>query len=111
MMSESIFITAMYSFVSLAGFLFFYSISRKFSGVNFTHGKYWIFFVFVLFWAANQLSVARYGYLLSFMPSIDVFEDDYVIRWIAFITAIAQAFFFPSRKEPGCWLSRKNTRF
>ncbi|MBP5954953.1 hypothetical protein ICA16_04680 [Pseudomonas anatoliensis] len=107
MTSEPIFITSIYLIVSLAGFLFFFFIPRRFSGVNFTHGRYWLFFALVMPWATNQLSVARYGYLLSFMPAIGFFENDYIVRWVAFITAIAQTFFFPSRKEPKRWFLRK----
>ena len=107
MISDPRFITALYFLVSVAGFWCLRSVSRRISGDNFTDGKFWVFFALFLFWGGNQMSVARFGQLMSFMPAVEAFEGDYIIRWIAFITAIAQAFFFPSEKEPKRWFSRK----
>lgn len=107
MISDSRLIEALYLLVSISGFWCFRSISRRISGENFTDGKFWVFLAFSLFWGANQLSVADYGRLFLFMPTLEVFESDYIIRWIALISAVAQAFILPVKKEQNRWFSRK----
>nr|WP_315445389.1 hypothetical protein [uncultured Pseudomonas sp.] len=106
MISDSRLMEALYFLVSILGFWCLRSISRRISGQNFTHGKYWAFFALSLFWGANQLSVADYGRLFLFMPTLEVFESDYIIRWIALISAVAQAFILPVKKEQNRWFSR-----
>ena len=100
-------IAALYSLTSLAAFLAFYSISRRISGDSLTHGRFWFFFTLLILWGANQLSVARYGYIFLYLPSKDVFGSDYIIRWIAFISALLQTFCLPTKDNPRRWFSRK----
>ncbi|MBP5946894.1 MULTISPECIES: hypothetical protein [unclassified Pseudomonas] len=107
MISSASLVVLVYLLISLVGFFFFVSISRKISGRKLTPGRFWVFFAVLLFWVVNQMSVAQNGYLFSYRPSKEVLENDYVIRWIAYISAIAQAFFLPSKEEPKRWFSRK----
>jgi len=105
--NNSLFIAALYSFASLSVFLIFYLISKTISGVNLTHGKFLLFFALLVLWGANQLGVARYGYIFLYLPSKDVFGSDCAVRWIAFISAILQVFCLPSKDTPRRWFSRK----
>lgn len=107
MINNPLLITLLYLLVSLSAFLVFYSISKRISGSNLTHGKFWAFFALLILWGANQLSVARYGYIFLYLPSKDVFGSDYIIRWIAFIGALLQTFCLPRKDNPRHWFSRK----
>ena len=107
MMSESLITVVLYSVGSLAAFIFFYSISKKISGPHLTGWKFYSFFLFLILWGGNQLSVARYGYMLLPLPSQDFFETGEVVRWIAFISSLFQVLCIPTKEKPRRWFSRK----
>ena len=105
-MNNPALLTVLYLAVSLVVFLAFYLVSKELSGAGFKLGRFWLFFIVAMLWGAVQLNVARHGYILLFLPSRDVFESNYLIRWIAFISAIAQATCVPSKEKPRRWFSR-----
>lgn len=107
MMSESLVTVVLYSLVSLAAFFFFYSISKKISGPDLTGWKFYGFFVFLILWGGNQLSVARYGYMLLPLPSKDFFGNGEIVRWVAFISALFQVLCIPTKEKPRRWFSRR----
>lgn len=100
-------ILVLYLLVSIAGFWCLRTISIRISGRNLTVGRFWVFFALLMLWVINQMSVAHNGYLFLYRPSKEIFENDYIIRWVAFVSAIVQAFFLPGREEPRRWFSRK----
>ncbi|MGE8177639.1 hypothetical protein [Pseudomonas fluorescens] len=99
--------TTLYLFFSLIGFLAFRAISKNFSGANFKPKWFWICFALSMLWGVAQLNVARYGYVLFFPFSKDLLVSNYLVRWIAFISAIFQTVCIPSKEEPRRWFSRK----
>jgi hypothetical protein len=106
-MINPLIVAALYLIASLAAFLAFYSISRKISGPSLNHGRFWLFFAILILWGANQLGVARYGYIFLYPSSKDFFGSDYIIRWVAFISALLQTLCLPSKVTPRYWFSRK----
>lgn len=107
MMSNTLLVTVLYFLVSLFIFLLFYSASRAASGVGFTVGRFWFCFAGVMLWGIVQLSVAYDGYTLLYLPSKDIFQNNYLVRWIAFISAILQTICIPDKDDPKRWYSRK----
>lgn len=100
-------ITALYFLASLVAFLAFYTTSKNISGVNFRSGWFWFFFAWAMLWGMVQLNVARHGYILFAPSSKDIIENNYLVRWIAFISAIFQTACIPSKEKPRRWFSRK----
>lgn len=98
---------ALYLLISLIAFLAFHSTSKIISGARLTPGVFLIFLAPLILWGAAQLSVARYGYVLFYLPSRDFLGGDYIIRWIAFISALVQIFCLPSKDSPRRYLSRQ----
>lgn len=100
--------TTLYLLISLTAFFAFYLISRRISGPRLSDGGFWLFLAISLFWGANQMSISRYGYFLFYLPPTDFFEKNYIIRWIAFISALLQALCIPIQGDTTRrWLSRK----
>lgn len=99
MASKEFIILALYLLVSGFVLFFFYVISKKISGPNLTQRKFWLFFILLVVWGASQLSLARYGYFLLYPPSQDVFANDYIIRWAAFVSVLLQVFLIPKKES------------
>jgi hypothetical protein len=59
------------------------------------------FFAGLMLCGTIQLNVAYYGYILFFHSSKDIIENNYLIRWIAFLSAILQTFCTPSKENQG----------
>lgn len=95
--ADQILVTAIYFFISLLGFLFWRSISKHYSGDNFTVKWFWICLLGVLLWAAAQSSVAHHGSLLFFSPPLEFLEHNDWVRWIAFISWLLQGVCIPSK--------------
>lgn len=65
--ADQILVTTIYFFISLLGFLFWRSISKHYSGDNFTVKSFWICLVGVLLWGRLSLvwrATARYYFFL-----------------------------------------------
>lgn len=101
MMIDQPLTTTLYLFSSLVVFWFFYSTSKKISGPNLKPEIFWFFFAGLMLCGAIQLNVAYYGYILFFHSSKDFIENNYLIRWIAFLSAILQTFCTPSKENQG----------
>lgn len=107
MTNDSSLTIILYSLTSLAAFFLFYSISKKISGENLSYWKFYVFFALLILWGGNQLSVARYGYMLFHLPSEDFFEINDAVRWVAFISAISQVLCIPTKKNSRRRFSQK----
>lgn len=81
-------ITVFYLVSSLVAFLVFYFASKKISGINFKAKWFWTYFSLSVLWGMAQLNVARNGYILFFPSSSEFLVTNYLIRWVAFISAI-----------------------
>ena len=99
MTSNSLLIIILYLLTSLTVFYFFYSTSKKISGKNLQQWKFYVFFALLILWGGNQLSVARYGYMLFFLQTRDLFETNDTVRWIAFISSISQILCIPTKEN------------
>lgn len=106
-MSNALLLAVLYFLVSLIVFVIFFKISRNISGVNFSAGWFWFFLIWVMLWGMIQLDVARNGYILFIPVSKVIIEDNYLIRWVAFISSILQVFCLPGKEKPRGWFPRK----
>jgi hypothetical protein len=91
--------TTLYLLASLTIFWLYYSTAKKISGPNLKPGIFWFFFALIILGGAIQLNVARHGYILFIPSSKDTIENNYLIRWIAFVSAILQTLCTPSKEN------------
>ena len=107
MMNNALPVTVLYIFTSGVVFLVFLATSRAISGGKFKVSVFWLFFVLAMLWGMVQLNVARHGYIYFFPSSECIVEDNYVVRWVAFVSAVLQVICIPSREKPRRFFSQK----
>lgn len=96
MISDSLFTTALYFIISAGSFLLFLSVSRRISGPKLNYTKLFAYLVPLAIWIANQLCIARYGYMLLDLPPKYFFENNFAIRWIALASSLLHCTCLPS---------------
>jgi hypothetical protein len=106
-MNNIIVFSVLYLFGSVAVFLAFNRASKRFSGPQLKPIVFWCFFALSMFWGMVQFNVARHGYILFIPSSAEITSTNYLVRWVAFISAVLQTVCIPSKEIQPRWFFRK----
>ena len=98
-MNDEVLVTALYLVTSVATGSAFLLISRKLSGPSLSALQFWLFFTAAVLWGMVHWGIARNGHILFLAPSQRFFEENYCVRWIAFLSAVFQSACMPTRRK------------